>query len=200
MTYNPFKPGQGKSPYLDMPIMQTNFSTYNNAFSANHIPMNSSNQGNHSTVIFQAQAAFPGLVVDSAVLFAKNAFSRAGTQPQLWVKIPLFLPNNIINSAMQLTYNTVNISGPQYQSFMIGGYLIEWGKLTANTSANFNQTITLTTPPTKLLVAIASSNFGFSFSTTINTTTNASFTITSPTNGGSPSVPCVFNWLIIGTV
>ena len=55
---------------------------------------------------------------------------------------------------MQLTYNTVNTSGPnQYQSFLPGGYILYLG--TTNTVGS---KITLVPQPTKILIAIAEPN------------------------------------------
>jgi len=93
----------------------------------------------------------PGVTQDLDILYNKNADSVAGAQPQLFVQIPKFLPTNndttnADNIGMQLTYNQVNIAGPQYQSFLIGGYLIYIG------SSLTGVTVTLTPTPAEILM------------------------------------------------
>jgi hypothetical protein len=210
MTYTPTKPDQGPSPYLDAPKIQANFSVFNTAFSANHVSMNTFKQGDHLGVIIQKQANFPGLVKDSVVLFARDTTSKIDTQPQLYIKIPQFLPNKVQNRAMQLTYNKVNIAGPQYQTFMIGGYLVYMGTETGNTAPNtiISTQITLVPAPTTILMAIATANTfntkssglgpePFDMFTKIDN--NAQFTVSSSANGSRLSIAYSFTWIAIGS-
>lgn len=206
MTYNPNKPDSGPSPDLDAPNIMGDFTAYNNAFSVNHTPMNSVGQGKHANVIFQNQTALPGLVESSAFLFANNATSKANTQPQLFVQIPQFLPNEVANKPMQLTFETVNIVGPaQYQSFLIGGYLIYFGSISGTTAGNINTTITLSPSPTKILDVIATSYTmttaspirPFDVTVIVDTVTNLGFKITSAGNLGSSSIAYSFGWVAI---
>jgi len=212
MTYIKNKPDSGKAPNIDAPKIQGNFSSFDTVFGNNHLSMNDPNQkqGDHTTIIFQSITGSPGKVFNAALLFARDAFSKAGTQPQLSVKIPQFLPNNIANSPMQLTYNTVNIIGPsQYQSFLLGGYLIYMGNISGASAASvpISTQITLVPAPTKILVAIATPNSfntsstpqPFDVSTTINN--NSKFTIKSTSNGSrSTVVNYRFTWVAIATV
>ncbi len=211
MTYTPTKPDQGPSPFIDVPTIQQNFAVYNTVFSANHVAMNKFNQGNHKGIIFQNQTDEPDEVINSAHIFSFDAPSNAGIQPQLWVKVPKFLPNEVPNTKMQLTYNEVNIAGPQYQSFLMGGYLIYFGVITGNTSTiiPISTQITLVPAPTEIVMAIAVPNtfntqggtFGpgpFDAFTKIDSTSQ--FTISSSGNGNRPSIPYTFSWVAIGTV
>lgn len=212
MTYIKDKPDSGKAPDIDAPTIQGNFATFDTVFAVNHLSMNDPNQkqGDHTTIIFQNQPTFPTLVENEADLLAHDAVSNAGTQPQLWVKIPKFLPNNTANDPMQLTYNQVNITGPaQYQSFLIGGYLIYMGSISGNSAANVKiaTQITLVPAPTKILVAIATPNSfttsstpqPFDVSTIINN--NSQFTINSNSNGSRSTVVAYrFTWVAIATV
>lgn len=206
MTYIPNKPGSGKSPFLDAPKIQTNFSVFNTAFGANHVSMNTFKQGDHLGVVMQRQATTfsPTGVTDGAVLFARNATSKAGTQPQLFVKIPKFLPGQK-NDSMQLTYNQVNIAGPQYQSFLMGAYLIYMGSESGNTASNtiISIQITLSPAPTKILIAIATPNTFNTASTPMpfdmftNINNNSQFTVTSSANGSRGSIAYSFTWVAI---
>lgn len=141
------------------------------------------------------QTVDPGVNQNLVVLYNKNASSNAGTQPQLFMQIPQFLPNAIPNDPMQLTYNTVNTSGPQYQSFLAGGYLFYTGSLT---TAAGTTTITLTTVPTKLLVVIPAIHGVFSgvsnylVATTIISNSQFSITVN--------SVASFVTWIAIGSV
>lgn len=213
MTYSPNKPDSGPSPSIDVAQIQTNFSRFDAVFSNNHTALNDKNQGAHETVILLRQTADPGVTEDLAVLYAKNATSRAGTQPQLFVQIPKFLPTpqdttNAQNTGMQLTYNTVNTAGPIYQSFLPGGYLLYQGSVSGNTAPNvlIAQTVILSPAPTSILIAIATPNTmtsvgtptPFNVSTTINTLTNDRFVINSTGNGSGGSIPYSFVWVAIG--
>lgn len=159
MVFSPTKPDPGPSPFLDAPQIQTDFSVWASTFVANHIGMNQVNQGDHSNVIFTNQSAGPPITQALAVLFAKNAIAASGTTPQLFVKIPVFLPTasdpteSPNPSAMQLTYGAVNTAGPQYQSFLPGGYVLYTG-----TTNNKALTITLSPAPTAIVMGIATSN------------------------------------------
>ena len=158
MTYNPDKPDRGPSPDIDVAQIQTNFAQWASVFSQNHTAMNNRNQGDHEKVQMNLQANDPGVTNDLTALYAKDALSQAGTEPQLFAQIPQFLPtdNDLfpnLNTGMQLTYNSVNTAGPQYQSFLPGGYLLYFGATT-----NIATVITLSPAPTKILVAIAAPN------------------------------------------
>lgn len=214
MTYNPNKPDARPSPALDAATIQTNFAQFAAAFATNHIALNSAFQGAHSTVIFENLSLDPGVDQNLTVLYNKDASSRAGAQPQLFIQIPKFLPTrndttNAENFGMQLTYNTVNTSGPIYQSFLPGGYLVYFGTVTGNTVSNATLAIpvTVSPTPTRLLVAFATSNTMNSSSTpaplTANTVITAPstgiFTIYSNSNGSRAPIPYSFGWLAIGT-
>jgi hypothetical protein len=158
MTYSHIKPDAGPSPALDASTIQTNFSQFATIFAVNHTLINDASQGEHEGMVFQLQSADPGVTQDLAVLYCKNATSKSGTQPQLFVQIPKFLPNQndttqAENTGMQLTYNSVNTAGPVYQSFLPGGYLLYFGS-TSNIAVN----ITLSPAPTQIVMAIATPN------------------------------------------
>lgn len=216
MVYKRSKPDSGKSPKRDAPNIQGNFSTFDTVFSQNHTPLNDIHQGDHETIIFQNQTDFPGTVVNGDFIFAHNATSKADTQPQLFVKIPKFLPtrfdsNTPRNDAMQFTFNTVDTAGPnQYQSFLIGCYLINFGIVTGSSTGLIDVTVTLVPAPTKILSVIATTSSFWTNTTDItrnrpysiriipNTTTNASFRITSTGNiFSNANNPYEFRWVAI---
>jgi len=155
MTYSPTKPDTGPSPLLDVSQIQTNFSVYATTYAVNHAALNSLNQGDHEAVVMELQTTDPGVTDTYDVVYCKNATTHAGTQPQLFVQVPKFLPTindprNKENVPMQLTYNQVNTAGPVYQSFLAGGYLLYFG-----TTSNIATNITLSPAPTKILSVIA---------------------------------------------
>lgn len=168
MTYDPKIPLSTQSPLTSASPVQVDFSQFAAIFSKlalgvfyNHMPFNNSNQGKHASVIFQNQTLDPGVTEDLGVLYGKNATSAASTEPQLFAQIPKFLPTqtdttDAPNAPMQLTYNSVNISGPVYHSFLPGGYIFYFGIITATNL--IPHTITLTPTPTKILIAIANPN------------------------------------------
>lgn len=207
MTYTPLKPDAGPSPALDAPIIQTNFSQFSAKFSStalglnyNHTAMNNAGQGNHEVVLTEKQTSDPTVEGNEVILFVKDATSNAGTQPQLFLRIPKFLPTQYDwktapNISMQLTYNEVNTAGPVYQSFMAGGYLVFFG-----TTTNIAIPITLSPAPTSLLLAIAAfqqtniSNTPADIQTTIQSNSQFLITSTNPPTGYTAS------YIAIGTV
>lgn len=208
MTYDPQIPLVTKSPNDSASPIQVNFSQFAAIFSNlaggvtyNHLPFNNTQQGKHGAVLFQNQSADPGITGDLAVLYAKNATSNTSTEPQLFAQIPKFLPTdndttNAENTPMQLTFNSVNIAGPVYYSFLPGGYIFYFGNVTTN---NDIEQITLAPIPTELLVMIATPNTVESSSPnrpikiSVNKISNSIFNVYT-TFAGSRS----FNWFAIG--
>jgi hypothetical protein len=206
MTFNPDTPAPLESPANTASPIQVNFAQFASIFSNtiggivyNHMPFNdlNGNQGKHGAVIFQEQSGDPGIIGDMIALYNKQASSALGSQDQLFVQIPQFLPTDTDptpapNDPMQLTYNQVNTSAPIYQSFLIGGYLIYFGSATSSGSNPTTATITLSPMPTKILCAQAYPQvLGQNIWVTINTPTK--FTISS-TNAPALST---FLWMAI---
>lgn len=168
MSYLQTKPDSGPSPKLDAPIIQGNFSSFASIFSStvlgvvlNHIAMNDPNQGDHGAIILEKQSADPGADQPVANLYNKNAAAATGgPQPQLFSQIQKFLPTKLdttdaANVGVQLTYNTVNLAGPIYQSFVAGGYIVYFGATSV-----INSAITLSPTPSSLLVVMAQPSVG----------------------------------------
>ena len=174
MTYDPTTPSSKSSPKSSVSGIQTNFSQFASIFSStsggviyNHMPLNNFNQGKHAAVLMQNQTRDFGIgnTQSLAILYSKNApAATGGPQPQLFVQIPKFLPTELDttkfnNPGMQLTYNTVNTSGPIYQSFLPGGYILYFGSTTT-----IGNPIVLSPIPTKILCVQAipqgTSSFG----------------------------------------
>jgi len=202
MTYSTSKPDSGDSPSLDVTQIKTNFSEFAGKFLLNHTALNNAFQGSHESVILQKQTEDPEVSNNFTDLYAKNATSNAGTQPQLFSKILKFLPTstdntNAPNTPIQMTYNTVNKVGPQYQSFLPGGYLVIFG--VENVVASNTVTITLTTVPTSILIALANCN-GSSFNASTKIISNSQFQIFSGTSGTDIAPTLPFSWLIVGKV
>jgi len=158
MTYNPNSPIGPISPLSQVVQVQTNFSTFGTIFNINHTALNNPDQGKHEGVQFTLQTVDPGVTDDLAVIYNKNATSNIDTEPQLWLQILKFLPTKLDpstpgNPAMQLTYNKVNTVGPVFQSFLIGGYLLFFGKVT-----DITVPVTLSPIPSSILTAIAIPN------------------------------------------
>jgi hypothetical protein len=206
MTYSPTVPQSSNIPDLIQPQIQTNFAQYASIFSNtiggvvyNHMPMNDPNQGKHGCVIFQQQASEQANPNGFSQLFSLSNTNQLGTNPQLFVKIPKFLPTTLDNTMignlrMQISYDQVNTTGPQYQSFLIGGYVIFFGQ----TSFSGNSTTITLSPATSTLysvIAIPTTlivTAGFFVSASI--TTNNSFTIYKNNVFG----PVTYNWMAIG--
>jgi len=197
MTYSPITPQSQPSPAVTQTQIQTNFAQYALKFLVNHTALNKKNQGDHENVILEKLSADPGVVEDLVALYAKNATSKSGTEPQLFAQIKKFLPtsndpNDADNLGMQLTQSVVNIVGPnQFQSFLPGNFMLYFGTVTAN------GTVTLIPAPTTIHVAIAiPNNITSSIPSLVSTsiTGNATFDIFSNASGVFS-----FTWIAIAT-
>lgn len=191
MTYNPEIPTDLPPPNVAVASIQTDFSQYNTQLSVNHVSMNDSNQGKHANVILQEQSADPGITNNFDALYCKSVTSTLGTSDQLFLQIPQFLPGDKPNKGQQLTFNVVNTAGPQFQSFLPGGYIFYFGAVTG--PAN---TITLSPIPTKIIVAIAQANNALpGTGTVVNTIilTSSTFSINALGAAGGDK----FTWMAI---
>ncbi len=151
MTYDPKIPQGDPTPAFQQPAIKINFAQFASIFSStvggviyNHSPFNTGNQGKHEAIIMQDQVTDPTIIGDFVDLYNKGG--------QIFERIPEFLPNGIQNIPMQLTFDTVNTAGPQYQSFLPGGYLLYFGSTT-----NIAIPIVVSPAPTILLIALAAS-------------------------------------------
>ncbi len=131
MTYNPNIPTDLPPPNVAVDFIRTNFSQYQTIFSKNHTAINNSNQGKHEAIIYENQANDPGVTNDYDAVYSKSVVSSSGTSSQLFLQIPQFLPNSVPNLPQQLTFNTVNKAGPQFQSFLPGGYTVHFGQVSS---------------------------------------------------------------------
>lgn len=198
MTYVPDTPQAQPSPRDTQVQIQTNFAQWAAQFLKNHSAMNSSSQGDHGAVVLEKQSVDPGVTQDQVTLFCKDATSQLSTELQLFAQIKKFLPTlsdstDAINEPMQLTYNSVNTTGPnQFQSFLIGGLLLFMGS-----TNNIAITITLIPSPSLIYLAIASpSNLNG------GVPNNVSTTVTQPNQFKIDSTSAVagntFYWIAIG--
>jgi hypothetical protein len=160
MSYNPNIPVDNDSPANQVTKIQTNFSSFNTIFGTEHGDLTIADQGKHEAIKLKLQISDPGVTNDYDVIYSKNTTSTAfGITPQLFLQIPEFIAN-VINSPMQLTYNAVNTAGPQYQSFLPGGYVLYFENITgvAPSAANLVFNITLSPTPTSIVCPIAYTN------------------------------------------
>lgn len=186
MAFTTKKPDRGPSPALDASNIQGNFAAWDTIFAVNHVAINQRFQGDHSYVVFQRQSSDPTGQTNYNTLYSKNAAAKIGTEPQVFINIPKYLPT-IPSTPMQLTYSQVNAAGPQYQSFLPGGYVVYFG---SEANINLTRTVTLTPEPTKILIAIATpNNFssvgGPPWSVRTNILTNKTFSINTESTGAN---------------
>lgn len=206
MTYNPNIPQGQPSPKNQTSAVQTNFAQFAALFSTtsggityNHTALNNNNQGDHESILLTLQSVDPGVTEDLDVIYCKNASSAVGTQPQLFLQIPVFLPTSLDpstpgNPPMQLTYNSVNKTGPVYQSFLTGGYILYFGSVTFS-----SPTVTLSPVPSAILMGIAIPNNLTVLGTPISNTvgfkpiSSSQFQIVSSTAAPTDT----FKWMVI---
>jgi len=159
MTYDPTTPNADDAPASQQAQIKTNYSTIASIFSStsggvvyNHSPFNTANEGKHEAIILEDQVSDPDVTNDYVSLYNKDG--------DIFFRLLQFLPNEIPNDPMQLTYTQVNTAGPQYQTFIVGGYILYIGSVSGSTSssANITTTITLNPVPSQILCPIASSN------------------------------------------
>lgn len=204
MTYNPDIPNTIDSPASQQAAIQTNFAQFAAIYSTlsggviyNHMPINGSQEGKHAAVLMESQATDPAVTNNYAALYAKNVVSNAGAALQLFARIQDFLPNGKDqNIPMQLTFNTVNTAGPQYQTFLAGGYVLYIGTSLANV------TITLTPAPLTLCCVQATSNKMTVVGTSVPVVTGT--TILTPSTfqikSANDTAGSTFSWFAIGNI
>jgi len=188
MTYDPNTPNADDSPANQQPQIRTNFSQFASIFSLlsggviyNHSALNTGNQGKHEAILMEDQLTDP--VVDDEFV---SLYNKDG---QLFSRIQQFLPNEIPNFPVQMTFGQVDIIGPQYQSFLSGGYILYIGSSIKST------TVTLIPACTELLTVIVTPNTGTSnFGAGVTITQPNMFVINSTGFGGA----YVFNFIAIG--
>lgn len=200
MTYRKI-PISSRSPADSAAPIKQNWIDYQTAFSVNHTPIADSNQGKHEKVTLRRAVGNTFVTGPYDILWADDVSSQAGTQLQLKSRIPQFLPNNVPNTSMQITYNQVVNSGVvtpsqtnPYQSFMIGGFLVFLNQTTIDPSTG--TTVTLSPVPTKILSVIAQPCVFplINVSYAVNIANNSQFQITvSPSS--TPILP--FSWIAI---
>jgi hypothetical protein len=208
MTYSPLIPSPASSPKDSAAPIQVNFSQFASIFSTgtgvvyNHYPLNDNQQGKHGSVIFD-QISDPTVNLTLCSLYAKNTISAVtpSGQPQLYARIKQFLPNGTPNFPMQLTYNTVNIAGPQYQSFVVGGYIVYIGSIQPTfptpppVPPRF--TITLSPTPSSIVCVQAVSQYivpNSGVGVTISNVTASTFIINTPLYQNT----FTYYWMAIG--
>jgi hypothetical protein len=195
MTYSPTEPQDLPPPVEATTQIRTNFSQFQTIFSNNHTALNKSNQGKHETTILESQSVDPEVTGNFVAFYCKEVTNAIGMQPQGFIQIPQFLPNSIPNFPEQITYNTVNTSGP-YHTFIPGGYIMYFGMI-----SSVPDTITLNPVCSKILSVVVNAHFLRVNGTTTslgvsNATINSanSFTINSGNFGGGPGT---FSWVAI---
>jgi len=199
MTFQRDIPVSALSPANQAVDLRNNFSSLDTVFSKNHIGFNAFNQGDHEKMIYQSQVDDPVITQDLTVLYAKND-SQTIPQPQLFLKIKSFLPTTVDstsaeNTPMQISHNTVNVAGPQYQSFIAGGYKVYIGQ-----TNNITAAITLTNPPSELIVVFANAAKGLTVADAffVKINSNSQFQIQS-TNSSLVN-PYTVSWFAIGKI
>lgn len=207
MTFDPNIPTDLPSPSISVDAIRTNFSQYGQVFDNNHVALNGTFQGKHTHVIFQQQLSDPDVEGSFDTLYGKSTSSNLGNFQSVFAKIPQFLPNQLPNLPMQLFFNQVNTAGPQYQSFLAGGYIIYFGKINS-VVGTINSTITLVPAPSEILCVIPNStrlvapngSLGPSaplrLSVTLDSMDNSKFTIRSGPLA-APQITGDVNWLAI---
>jgi hypothetical protein len=153
MTYDPNTPNDSDSPANQQPQIKTNFAQLASIFSStsggvvyNHSAFNTGNQGKHEAIILEDQVTDPDVENDLVSIYNKGG--------QIFSRVLQFLPNAIPNFPTQLTYGTVNTAGPDYQSFLPGGYILYIGTATVASQK------TLSPACSELLMVIGTPNNG----------------------------------------
>lgn len=203
MIFDPTKPTDLPPPSVSVDTIRTNFSSYADVFDNNHIALNLSNEGKHNQVILQQQFGNPVVNGNFADLFSKIISAQSGNSQELHAMIPRFLPNDFAYQPQQLTFNIVNTVGPnQYQSFIAGGYIVYFGKVTQGPGSAVSLSVALSPTPSQVVCVIANSTTVINSSTffyqpvAVNNVSTAGFNVnpsgSNPGPGGQD-----FYWICI---
>lgn len=202
MTYDPTIPTDLPPPSIAVDKIRTNFSQYASVFDNNHVALNANGQGKHSNVILQQQGSDPIVEGGFNSLYGKSVTSSSSTSNEVFVKIPQFLPDPLLQIPMQLTFNTVNNAGPIYQSFLANGYLVFIGSVTQPPGPATPQVVTLPIATSGIVCVIANPHnvigntqfFGASVSVEVISNTEISI---NPRQTNLTGVNYTYTWVAI---
>lgn len=205
--YAPNQPESKLSPSDTQNQIKLNFSVFSTAFAVNHGNMATNIipgliQGKHKAVIMKMQPQGLGVQEGFASLFGRIAVQVSGNSPNLFWKTEKKADGLPINSAVQLTFNKVQLTGNDQQTFIPGGFIVYKGiGPIVSGSGSFVITLPLGTATSKIMMANAITNT----STLSGNGTDTANALIDPNNlfvtfyYNAPT-PTQFNYLIIGRV
>lgn len=191
MAYQPNIPTGSVPLNQDYLSIQNNFSTLNNLYSVDHIPLNNNvgtpPDGYHKAIHLVPQAP-PTAVAGYGELYAQNLNDGISSGEQLWYQ---FISGSAVTINYPLTRNFQPLAASPGYTFLPGGFIMQWGNgaskatIMFNVAAAFTNVFSIQVTPTSFLIGSAP---GVSLS---GTTT---FTSQNGTPGGNYN----FYWVAIG--
>lgn len=182
MSFTPGIPANGQSLGSSRTQVLNNFASLRSTLAANHVDVNSANPGLHTHADFLAQSADPNPATGIVSHYSKVVtgvtqwfFQRENTGPIIQMS----------NGNPSIMSTFPNSKG---QSFLPGGFILQWGFLVVPGNGSGFDTVNLnTTFPTAPLTAWATSQAAQPNASTVNQMTTTTLTITwGDTTGVAP--------------
>ena len=144
-TYTEDIPFEDNDPSTDQPDMKQNTNSIADILDVDMIGFGNVNGGNHSRVTFVDQGSDPGSAATKLVLYSKSQASGS----------ELFYQRDGVATPIQLTRNTTGTNANGSYSYLAGGFLIQWGSVTAvNNSATVTFPLAFTAAPTSFTATV----------------------------------------------
>lgn len=118
-VYTPAIPQPGDRPSDSQPLILANFTSLNNIFLVNHMPLNASaNLGKHTFIQFVPQAVGPVTAVGELALYTKPIGTGGLSE--------IFMRRASSGTEVLMTSFQDPVNAPAGSSFLPGGILIQW--------------------------------------------------------------------------
>lgn len=144
-TYNNNIPDGPNNPSVDQPKMQVNTQSINSILNVDMIGFGDVNGGWHRQVTYVDQMTDPGSASGQYRTYSKLSSGQS----------ELFLQKDAVSTPIQLTRGTPAVIGNGSFSYLPGGFLIQWGSVTASGhTATVTFPVSFTSAPTSVTASV----------------------------------------------
>lgn len=124
-TFTDNIPSSGQSLGQTRQAINDNFGNYYGVMSVNHYAPDDANKGKHKFLQMPEQASAPLTAVNELALYSKDVSGNSR----------MFLRQENNGAEIQISGVTPSISGNKGYTFLPGGFLMQWGRVTINSNS-----------------------------------------------------------------
>lgn len=144
-TYNTGIPDAPNNPSDDQPLMKTNTDSINSILNEDMIGFGNTNGGFHSKITYVNQGSDPG---SSSAQYIEYSKATSGSSE-------MYAQKDAVAASIQLTRGVPTTNANGSYSYLPGGFLIQWGSVTAvSNAATVTFPITFTSAPTSVTATV----------------------------------------------